>query len=120
MVPNKLLALVVKYNLDGPGKVPKSNTEATTMLEKLISQLIGVLTIVAVIFFVVQIIFAGYGFMSSEGDQKKMEDNRHKLTNSVMGLFIVIVAIGIGTLISKLLGLNNPLDLNTLFTNMGL
>jgi len=118
MVPSKLLA--VKYTLTGPGKVPASGVDATTMLEKLISQIIGILTIVAVIFFVVQIIFAGYGFISSEGDQKKMEDNRHKLTNGVMGLFIVIIAVGIGTLISKLFGLSNPLDLNAMFTNMGL
>jgi hypothetical protein len=37
-----------------------------------------------------------------------------------LGLFIVVIAIGLGTLISKLLGLNNPLDLQTMFTNMGL
>lgn len=118
MVPNKLLA--VQYTLTGPGKVPTSGIEATSMLEKLASQLIGVLTIVAVLFFVIQIIFAGYGFMSSKGDEKIMETNRAKLTNSVLGLFIVVVALGLGSLISKLLGLHNPLDINQIFINMGL
>ena len=120
MVPltNKLLA--VKYTLTGPGTVPTTGVEATSMVEKLISQILGILTIVAVVFFVIQIILAGFGFMSSEGDEKKMETNRMKLTNGVLGLFIVIIALGLGTLISKLLGLNNPLDIQTMFTNMGL
>lgn len=115
---NKLLA--VQYTLKGPGLSPTDGVEATTMIERLISQLIGVLTIIAVIFFIVQIILAGYGFMSTQGDEKKLEMNRSKLTNGVLGLFIVVIAIGLGTLISKLLGLNNPLDLQTMFTNMGL
>lgn len=118
MAPNKFLA--VKYTFDGPGLVPKSSAEATTMLERLISQVIGVLTIVAVIFFAIQIILAGYGFMSSKGDEKLMETNRLKLTNGILGLFIVVVAVGMASLIAKLLGLNNPFDLNQMFTNFGL
>jgi hypothetical protein len=37
-----------------------------------------------------------------------------------MGLFVTIIALGLGSLIAKLLGLNNPLDLELMFTNMGL
>jgi hypothetical protein len=115
---NKLLA--VKYEISGPGLSPKTNVEATLMVEKLIGQIVGVLTISAVIFFIIQIILAGYGFMSSKGDEKLMETNRAKLTNGVLGIVIIVVAIGAGSLISKLLGLENPLDINVLFNNMGL
>lgn len=120
MVPatNKLLA--VTYKLSGPGLNPTSNQEATSMFEKLVSNLIGVITIVAVIFFIIQIIFAGYGFLSAQGDEKKMEINRAKLTNGVLGFFIIVVAVGLGTLISKILGLNNPLDIESMFTSLGL
>jgi len=118
MALNKLLA--VQYTLKGPGLVPTSGVEATTMFEKLASQLVGVLTFFAVLFFIVQIILAGYGFLSSEGDEKKMEVNRTKLTNGVMGIFIVVIALGFGTLIAKLLGMNNPLNVQQMFTNMGL
>ena len=90
------------------------------MMEKFLSTIIGVLTVSAVIFFVIQIILAGFGFISSQGDEKKLELNRSKLTNGVMGLFIVVVALGIGSLISKLLGLDSPFDLTKMFTNMGL
>ena len=118
--PLKLLAYSVGYTLSGAGIVPTSNEDATTKFETYVSNIIGILTIVAVIFFIIQIIFAGYGFLSSEGDEKKMETNRSRLTNGVLGLFIVVVAVGIGSLIAKLTGLENPLDINLIFTNMGL
>lgn len=110
----------ITYTIEGPGRIPPNNIEATTMLEKLASNIIGVLTIVAVLFFVIQIIFAGYSFISSGGDEKVMETSRKKLTNGVLGLFIVVVAVGIGSLIAKLLGLNNIFDINQMFINMGL
>lgn len=117
--PTKLLA-DVSYNLEGSTTIPTSGTEATTMAEKLLSNILGILTIVAVIYFVLQIIFAGYGFLSSEGDVKKMEMNRSRLTNGILGFFIIVVAIAVVSLLSQLLGLGNVLDLNQMFTNMGL
>jgi hypothetical protein len=113
---NNLLA----YKISGPGLSPSSGVEATSMFEKFLSQIIGFLTLAAVIFFGIQIILAGYGFISSQGDEKKLELNRSKLTNGVLGIFLVIVAIGITSLIAKLLGLDNPLDLNKMFSLMGL
>lgn len=110
----------VTYTIEGPGKNPTSGVEATTMLEKLASNFLGILTVVAVLFFTIQIIFAGYGFISSGGDEKMLQTNREKLTNGVLGLFIVVVSVGLVSLISKLLGLNNPLDLNQMFVNMNL
>lgn len=99
---------------------PHSIGNPTNQLEKLIGQAIGILTIVAVIYFTIQIIFAGYSFISASGDSKKLEEARHSITNSILGLFIVVIAIGIGSLIATLLGIENPLDLNALFTRMGL
>ncbi|MDP4009905.1 MAG: hypothetical protein Q8P53_02890 [Candidatus Shapirobacteria bacterium] len=106
------------FSLTGPGIDP--GTDPTTKLETVISNTIAVLTIVAVIFFVLQIIFAGYAFISSRGDEKKLEIAKDRLTNNVLGLFIVVVAVGLGALIAKLVGIPNILDLNQTFTKMGL
>lgn len=106
------------YTLTGPGVVPDANP--TTQLETIISNTIAVLTVVAVIFFVLQIIFAGYAFISSQGDEKKLEIAKDRLTNNALGLFIVVVAVGLGALIAKLVGIPDILDLNQTFTNMGL
>lgn len=111
MIHNNLLA-AASYTITGPGIAP-TTPEAT--LENIISTTVGVLTIVAVIFFAIQIIFAGYAFMSSEGDTKKMEESRKRLTEGVMGLFIVVIALGAASLIGRLTGLGgNVLDLQTL------
>jgi len=120
MALKKLLAQSsVNYQLDGPN-FPTSNLDATTRFEKLASNAIGILTIVAVLFFAIQIILAGFGFISSGHNEKEVEANSKKLTNSVLGLLIVVVAVGIGSLIARLLGLNNIFDINQMFINMGL
>ena len=117
---NRLLADVSIPPIKGPGIDPGKYGSGTLTLEKIISQVIGILTIIAVIFFAIQVIIAGYNFISSEGDEKKMEMARKSLTNGVLGIVIVVVAVGIVSLIATLLGISNPLDLNALFTGIGL
>lgn len=117
---NRLIADVTYKPLTGPGINPTDGVDATLKFEKLVSNALGILTILAVLFFTIQIIFAGYGFISSGGDEKMMETSRKKLTNGVLGLFIVIVSVGIASLIAKLLGLDGLLDINQMFTKMNL
>ncbi|MBP9817815.1 hypothetical protein KBC75_03635 [Candidatus Shapirobacteria bacterium] len=115
MVP-KLLAL--SYTLKPVGVTPTAN--GTDALEKIVGQVIGVLTIVAAIYFAIQVILAGYAFITSEGDPKKMEQARARLTEGVLGLTITVVALGLGALIASLAGIPNIFDLNAMFTKMGL
>lgn len=114
LAPNHLLAQVT-FDLTGPGIVSTKATGVTN-LEKLISQVIGILTIVGVIYFAVQIILAGYSMLSSEGDPKKIEMSRDRLTQSVLGLFVVVIAIIIAALVARLAGIQNALDLEAMFT----
>lgn len=109
---NKLLA----FELTGPGIQVPNQTAAGTQLEKIISTTIGVLTIIAVIFFVIQLILAGYSFMSAQGDKNKIEAARDRLTQGILGLTIVILAYGMGALIANLVGLENIFNLNTILT----
>jgi hypothetical protein len=121
MVQNNLLAQASqKYIIGGPGIPVTNNLEATSKFETYASQLVGMLTIVAVLYFIIQIIFAGYAFISSQGDEKVMEATRKRLTEAVLGLFIVVIAIGLGSLIAMLLGIPNVLDINSWFSKMGL
>lgn len=117
---NKILAVGTSFSLSGPGTTLAPGKTYTDKLESIVSNTIGVLTVVAVIFFVLQIIFAGYAFISSQGDEKKLEVAKDRLTNNVLGLFIVVVAVGLSALIAKLVGLPDILDLNKTFNNMGL
>jgi hypothetical protein len=118
MVQTKLLAKT--YNLTGPGIPVSSAQDATDKFEKLAGQIIGVLTLVSILYFIIQIILAGYAFISSQGEEKNMEMARKRLTEGILGLVIVIIAVGAGTLLAKIAGIPNVLDINSMFTKMGL
>ncbi len=105
-----LIAQTVNYKLEGPGLAPNDLNPAKP-LETLISNIIGVLTIIAVIWFIIQIIFSGYSFISAQGDKNKVEAARSRLTNGILGLTIVVVALGVGAFIATLLGITDPLNI---------
>lgn len=115
----KLLAAQTQYGFTGP-RIPTDPLDATTKFEKFAGQLLGVLTIIGVLYFIIQIIFAGYSYISSKGDEKEMESSRKRLTEGVLGLVIIIVAVGLGSLLAKLAGIPNVLDIETMFKKMGL
>jgi uncharacterized oligopeptide transporter (OPT) family protein len=106
----KNLIAQATFKLEGPGIKPNVDSPAEPA-EKFISQFIGILTIIGVIYFILQIIFAGYAMMSAQGDPKKIEVGRSRLTNGILGLTIVVVALGVGAFIATLLGIEDPLDL---------
>lgn len=117
---NRLLASSQPFQLTGPGLSPTNPLDATVKFEKIAGQLLGALTIIGVLYFVAQVIFAGYAFIASQGDEKTMEATRKRLTEAVLGLTIIVVAVGIGSLVATLLGLDDILSINQVFVQMGL
>lgn len=79
-------------------------------LNTLISTIIGVMTVVAAIWFIFQFITAGYQWISSGGDKNNLQQARDKITNSVIGLVIVVAAWIVIGVIGKIIGLDiiNP------------
>jgi len=116
----QLLASVTYPSLQGPGIDPNKYGTPTSGLETILSQVIGILTIVAFIYFAIQIILAGYAYISNGGDAKNIETSRKRLTEGVLGVTIVVLALALSALIAKIAGINNIFDLNALFNSMGL
>lgn len=106
-----------QYTITGPGITPD---EPIKQLENIISGAFGILTIIAVIFFTIQIILAGYAFISSEGDKEKIKVARTKITNGILGITIVAVAFGLTAFLADLLGLGKIFDLTTIIDNLKL
>lgn len=103
--------------IEGVGVLSTPGNELN-ILEKFISGAIGILTIVAVIYFTLSFIFAGYTFISANGDEKKIEQAKNQLTQSILGIVIVVTAVLLTNLLGKILGINNVLKINYLFTNI--
>lgn len=116
LINHRLLAQVAHPvgTLTGPGVTPTG--DGTWEASKIISNIVGVLTIFAVVWFAVQIIMAGYAFITTEGDEKKMEMARKRITEGVIGLTIVIVSLGLAALIAKIAGIPDVFDLETIFS----
>lgn len=110
---NKILAA---NTLTGPGIQPDSNPGLS--LEKLISGAIGLLTIIAVIYFVIQIILTGYAMISSQGDPKLLENSRKRFTHNILGLVIVILAYSLGALIANLLGMSSAFNISSFINSI--
>jgi len=78
-------------------------------LFSLLSNIFKLAGAIAGIFFVVQIILAGYGFLSASGDPKKAEAAFTKIWQSLIGLLIVSGAFVLASFIGKILGIDNIL-----------
>jgi len=114
MLPTKLIAQksIPMPTLEGIGKLGTPGDQSGTLLEKVITNVIGIMTIVAFIYFTFQIIFAGYGLMGANGDAQKIKQNTQKITQGLIGIVIVLAAVFLARLLGSLLGIDNILNIN--------
>ena len=88
----------------GPfGLEGKSSEQGGTIFTKALSSIIGVMTIVAGIWFIVQFVIAGYNFISAGGKPDEIQKAQQKIINSFIGIAIVVAAIFVLSLIGHLL-----------------
>lgn len=90
--------------------------QAPLTLQKIISSIIGVLTIVAILYFLFVLITGALSYISSGSDKNKVEEARNKISTGIVGLIIVISAIFLADLLGYLLGVN-ILEFYGLFIN---
>ncbi len=86
------------------------NSQQGSGLFLLLSNIFKLAGVVAGIFFVVQLILAGYGYLSANGDPKKTGEAWNKITQSIIGLVIVAAAFIIASVVGSILNIDiiNP------------
>ena len=85
-------------------------------LASLLSTIIGLLTVIAALYFMFMLVTGAIGIISSGGDKGAFEDARKKITFGAVGFVVVIAAMFIMSLVATLLGLPNILDLGEMIT----
>lgn len=70
----------------------------------IISNVIGIMTIIAGIWFIFSFIIGAFGYLTAGGDKGKMEEAGKKLTQAVVGLVIVVSAYALMSLLGSILG----------------
>lgn len=112
MMKNQLIAdinLYPKGGFSGWGKIGLENSsaeDAPGIFNTFISGVIGVLTIVAALWFIFVFISGAISMISSGGDKGALESARKRIFNALIGLAVVIASIFLIDLVGKLLGIS--------------
>ncbi|MBP7774942.1 hypothetical protein KA078_04080 [Candidatus Woesebacteria bacterium] len=85
---------------------PTTQDGALNSLEIFISHMLGLLTIIGSIFFVVSFFLAALNWISAQGESAKLQKSREQMIQGVVGLVIIIASYGIIGLIGTVVGLN--------------
>ncbi len=112
------LAQINFGKLEGFGPLGNPGAGGVGIFSKFISSAVGLMTIVAIIWFVFTFIIGAIGIITAGGDKQALEGARKKIVNGIIGLIVVIAAIFIVRLIGFLIGIPNILNLNQLFTQI--
>lgn len=100
----------------GPFAGKTLNSPLSTLLDY-VSSIVGVMTIFASIWFLFQILYAGYEWISGGGDTKKIAGARDRITHAFMGLVIVVGAWSLLAIAGQFFGYNTLVDPNV-FDNL--
>lgn len=103
-----------KIGLEGQG----TGQNSANIFAQVISTTIGTITVVAIVWFVIQLLIGAVSIISSGGDKAKAEAARNKITSALTGLVVVIAGIFILSLVGSILGLPNILDLGHIIENL--
>ncbi|HCR80950.1 MAG: hypothetical protein UY47_C0003G0009 [Parcubacteria group bacterium GW2011_GWB1_49_7] len=79
-------------------------------LESFISNLIGFMTVLASLFFVVYFVLGAFEWITSGGDKGKLEKARNRMLYGVLGMVIIVASYSLLGLLSGIIGLDflNP------------
>ena len=102
----------------GFGKLGLQGTtpeNASITFKDFLSSAIGIMTIIAIIWFIFILITGAISYMTAGSDKGTLENARKRIINGVVGLVIVIIAIFIIKLIGYLLGIPDILNFLSLF-----
>jgi hypothetical protein len=86
---------------------PKDAAGGVTALKSVttvISSIIGLLTVIAGIWFIFMFLIGGYTWMTSMGDKHKLEEARDRIVNALIGLVIIVAGWGVLALVGQFFG----------------
>lgn len=80
-------------------------TGTANSLSQIISNLLGLMTIIAGVSFLIYFMFGAVNWITSGGDQPKTQAAKLTITNALIGLVISVIAYPVALLISRLIGI---------------
>jgi hypothetical protein len=86
---------------------------ATGAVEKLVSNVLVILTVVAGIAFVLYFLLGGLNWITAGGDKGKIDKAKGMMTNGAIGMIVITLSYSIVWIVGQALGINilNPASL---------
>ena len=94
------------YGLEGSPNANVAGSRFSTFL----TATVGILTLVAGIWFIFLLISGAIAWMGSGGDKGKIEDAQKRITSGIIGLAVIVAALFIVEIIGNILGFNDILN----------
>lgn len=91
-----------------------AGTSGWSYVQRLVTSLVGLLTVVAGFVFLFMFLSGAIGIITSGGDKAAYETARKRITYGIIGLVVVIAAIFVTDLITTFLGVPDILNINAM------
>jgi len=85
-----------------------------------VSSIVGIMTTAASIWFLLQVLFGGYEWMSAGGDAKKIESARSRITNAFIGIVIVVGSWSLLAVVGQFFGYDTLVNPVNFINSLGL
>lgn len=95
---------------EGLGPFGANPGDGISGISKIVSSVIGLMTIAGGIWFLFQIITGGLNWISAGGDKAKLQSSRDRITNSIIGLIVVVASWSILALAGTFFGVDFTLS----------
>jgi len=95
--------------LSGPGPLGNPSNPASTF-NNVISGIVGIMTVIAGIWFLFLVISGAISIMGAGGDKAAVEEGRKRIMNGIIGIVVVIAAIFLVDLVGNILGFGSILN----------
>jgi uncharacterized membrane protein len=92
--------------------------DGATIFQTFISSAIGLISVIAIIWFVFIIVSSGISYMGAGADQKATEAARKRISNGLIGLLLTIFGIFIINLVGQIFGIPGMLFIPGLITEI--
>jgi len=83
------------------------SSNPTTYVNNVVQTAFSIFIIIGVVFFVYQFIMSGFHFISSQGDQKKIESAKSEITYALVGLVVIFSVFAILKLMGTIFGISD-------------
>lgn len=92
--------------------------QATSVFVQFINSALGLISLIAIIWFMFIVITGALGIMTSGGDKAANENAKKKISSGLIGLIITIIGMLVIRLIGTIMGIPDILEFGVLFERL--